>query len=115
MSAEEAIKSIHRNGTATVVELGGDIDMHRVGGLHHELVAVCGEKPARLVLDLSAVTYMDSSGVGTLVDIFRRVNGYKGFMALVGPNARVQNLFEITKLDRFFKIFATRDEALRAE
>jgi anti-anti-sigma regulatory factor len=35
-------------------------------------------------------------------------------MALVGPNPRVQNLFEITKLDRFFKIYPTLDEALRA-
>lgn len=115
MSTDESIRSIERNGTATIVELSGDIDMHRVGGIHHELLAICREQPSRLVLDLSAVSYMDSSGVGTLVDIFRRVNTYSGFMALVGPNARVQNLFEITKLDRFFRIFATRDEALRAE
>jgi anti-sigma B factor antagonist len=114
MSSEESIRSIRRDGQATVIDLAGDIDLHRVGAMHHELLAVVREQPAKLIIDLTNVGYMDSSGVGMLVDIFRRVNGYTGFMALVGPNPRVQNLFEITKLDRFFKIYPTLDEALRA-
>jgi anti-sigma B factor antagonist len=114
MSSEESIRSIRRDSRATVIELAGDIDLHRVSGIHHELLGVVREQPAKLIIDLAGVSYMDSSGVGMLVDVFRRVNNFNGFMALVGPNARVRNLFEITKLDRFFKIYPTLDEALRA-
>ena len=55
---------------------------------------------------------MDSSGIGTLVEVFRRVNAYKGQLALCGMNDRVHGVFEITKLDKFFKIFATESEAI---
>lgn len=110
----ESIKSIRRDKAGTIVSLNGDIDLHRVNALHQELLELCKDKPARLVLDLNDVNYMDSSGVGTLVDVYRKVNAYNGVLALVQPNSRVQNLFQITKLDRFFKIFPSVEEALGA-
>ena len=114
-ASTEAIKSIERVDSGTIVKLTGDIDMHRSRGVHQSLLDLCREQPAKLVLDLREVDYMDSSGVGTLVDIYRKVNAYKGMLALVGPNPRVRNLFQITKLDHFFRIFATSEEAWGAE
>jgi anti-sigma B factor antagonist len=114
-ASTEAIKSIERVDSGTIVRLTGDIDMHRSRGVHQSLLELCRERPPKLVLDLREVDYMDSSGVGTLVDVYRKVNAYKGLFALVGPNARISNLFQITKLDHFFRIFATSEEALGAK
>lgn len=114
-ASTDGIKSIERGASGTIVKLVGDIDMHRSRGVHESLLDLCDERPTRLVVDLSAVGYMDSSGVGTLVDIYRRVNAYKGSLALAGLNPRVQNLFQITKLDHFFRIFASCEEALGAK
>ena len=74
---------------------------------------LCEERPAKLVVDLSRVDYMDSSGIGTLVEIFRRVKGFEGEMILVALQPRVRGVFEITKLDKFFTIHDSVAEALR--
>lgn len=116
MSGNEAnlVKDIRKSGEATVVELSGDVDLHHAPALHAALVDVTNERPKRLVLNLTAVPYMDSSGVGTLVEIFRRVTAYKGKMILCGLNARVRGVFEITKLDRFFTICDNEEQAIAA-
>ena len=108
----QSVKEVRQEISGTVVVLTGDIDLHHAPDVHEALVAVCDDKPSRLVINLSGVDYMDSSGVGTLVEVFRRVNAYKGELGLCGMNDRVRSIFEITKLDQFFKIYATEEEAL---
>jgi anti-sigma B factor antagonist len=108
------VKRIEKQADGVVVVLGGDIDLHHSPALHAALADVAGERPKRLVLDLREVPYMDSSGVGTLVEVFRRVRDYKGKLVLFGMNPRVRSVFEITKLDKFFTICEDQDQALMA-
>ena len=116
MTAEpnSLIKEIRQMGDATVVVLSGDVDLQQSPDLHARLVEVAVERPKRLMLNLTEVHYMDSSGVGTLVEVFRRVSAYQGKLVLFGLNSRVRSVFEITKLDRFFTICETEDQAAQA-
>lgn len=107
------VKDVRRVDKNTIVVLSGDVDLHQSPALHAKLLELTKERPEKFVLDLQAVGYIDSSGVGTFVDVFRRVNGYKGQMVLVGLNDRVRSVFEITKLDRFFTICDTEEQALQ--
>jgi len=111
--AGSPVKDIRRSAEVTVVTLSGDIDLHHAPALHSALLDIAEARPRRLIVDLSDVPYMDSSGVGTLVYILRRVNTYQGKMALVGMNSRVRSVFEITKLDQFFTIRNTEAEAMQ--
>ena len=52
--------------------------------------------------------------MGRVGEVFRRVNGFGGKLVLCGLNDRVHSVFEITKLDKFFKICVTEAEALSA-
>ncbi|MCB9858534.1 MAG: STAS domain-containing protein [Phycisphaerales bacterium] len=108
---EKIVKEVRRVDGGTIVSLSGDVDLHHAPALHAALVQVANERPNRFILDLKDVPYIDSSGVGTLVEVFRRVSAYKGKMVLFGLNDRVRSVFEITKLDRFFNICATEAEA----
>lgn len=108
----DCIKQVRNAGQDVCVALRGAIDLHHAPDVHKTLVGTCENKPRRLVINLTDVTYMDSSGIGTLVEVFRRVNAYKGQLVLCGMNDRVHSVFEITKLDKFFKIFPTESEAL---
>lgn len=108
------VKDIRKTPEATVVVLSGDIDLHHSPTLHSALVEVTNERPKKLLLDLTAVPYMDSSGVGTFVEVFRRVNAYKGKMVIFGLSSRVRSIFEITKLDRFFTLADNEEAALKA-
>ncbi|MFO0839885.1 MAG: STAS domain-containing protein [Phycisphaerae bacterium] len=98
----------------SVATLRGDIDLQSSPMLREELLELLESGIKRLIIDLAGVGYMDSSGVGTLVDLKRRVERVGGGVALVAPQPRVRNVFEITRLDRFFKIVDTLDEARRA-
>jgi anti-anti-sigma factor len=73
------------------------------------------EEPAEIViLDFSDVPYVDSAGLGSLVSAFisRQKAGRK--IVLSGINARVQKLFEITRVQDLFLIFPSPDEAIAA-
>ena len=112
-SASSVMKEIREGPEATVVVLSGEIDLHQSPALHAALVNVAANRPKLLVLNMTEVAYMDSSGVGTLVELLRRVNAYKGKLALVNLSQRVRSVFEITKLDKFFNIFPTEEQALK--
>jgi anti-sigma B factor antagonist len=108
----EAVRDIRYINEAAVVKLTGEIDMSHSPGVHQSLVEVLEARPARLIIDLADVSYMDSSGVGILVDALRRVRVSGATLALVGVTPRVLSVLQITKLDQFFEMYETMDEAL---
>jgi anti-sigma B factor antagonist len=82
--------------------------------LHSLQNAIRREQTPTLILDFTEVPYIDSSGLGSLVSAY--VSGHKNGqqVVLTGINNRVAKLFEITKLEPFFLIFPTIDDALEA-
>ena len=108
----DCVKEVRHEGSAIVVTLAGVVDLHHTLHVHRALVAACEQRPERLIINLEAVEYMDSSGIGTLVEIYRRVKAFSGKLLLCGLNDRVYSIFEITKLDKFFKICSSEAEAL---
>jgi len=110
----DLVKKVRHTAEATIVELYGDVDLHHSPDLHATLIDALSDHPSRLIINLSGVPYMDSSGVGTLVEVFRRVSAYKGKMVLCGLTPRVRSVMEITKLDRFFTICDTEEQAAQA-
>lgn len=109
---DDLIKEIRDVEGATVVVLTGEVTLDKTPRLHERLKGLCRQGTHHLIIDLTDVAHIDSAGVGTLVDIYRRVRAQGGKMALVGMNARVRGVFEVTKLDQFFTIFDTAAEAL---
>ncbi len=108
----ETIKQIRRLPEATIVDACGEVDLRYQPEFLKALQEVCNERPPVLVIHLGEVTYMDSSGVGTLVKVAQMVKAYAGRLALVAPTDRVRSIFEITTLDKYFTILATEEEAL---
>ncbi|MCG3126211.1 MAG: Anti-sigma-B factor antagonist [Phycisphaerae bacterium] len=97
--------------TLCLFEVKGEIDIRTSPELHDALMRAVADRPARLVLDLAGVTYMDSSGVGTLVEIKRQLERNDGTLVLAALREQVKGLFEITRLDKFFKIAASVEDA----
>ncbi|CAN5738168.1 STAS domain-containing protein [soil metagenome] len=101
--------SIAPVGAATVVTARGDIDLSGSPLLRQELKKLAGK---RIVVDLTGVPYMDSSGLATLVEAMQGARKNGGQIMLVGLNDRVRSIFSIAKLDTVFKIAANVDDAL---
>jgi anti-sigma B factor antagonist len=66
----------------------------------------------QLVVDLSQVSFIDSSGLGALLSGFKSANLRSGSLVLAGLQSRVQSMFELTRLHRVFEIFPSVDDAL---
>lgn len=105
------IRAETRDG-ATIVSPVGDVDLTASPVLRNELKKIHTTKPQRLVVDLEHVSYMDSSGVATLVEAMQiaRKNGTK--LVLCGMQARVRSIFEIARLDTVFTIVPDAAAAL---
>lgn len=68
----------------------------------------------RFVIDFTNTGYIDSSGLGVLVSLSKKVREQGGELRLAGLNEDLQTLFELTKLDTLFAIAKTPAEALAA-
>lgn len=70
------------------------------------------EQGARLVVvDFSKSPYIDSSGLGALVSLGKRLRELGGDLRLAGLNDDLRTLFDLTRLDALFPLYATRDDA----
>jgi anti-sigma B factor antagonist len=106
------VKNINEENDTTVIELSGDIDLHCATDLRGYLLETLQKKPKNIIINMSDVGFMDSSGLATLVEALQLSRRYKGQLKLVGMQHRVRSIFEISKLDSIFQIFETEAEAL---
>ena len=97
---------------SNVLPLKGEIDLHVSPSVTALLDEVIGKKPERLVVDLSAVTYIDSAGLAALIQAMQKVEGYGGKFVLAGLQETVRSIFEISRLDQVFQIFPDVDTAM---
>lgn len=95
--------------------LDGEIDLHRSPEIKDLLQPLIQRKVPRILLDLSRVTYMDSSGLAVLIEALQQVFGYGGKFGLFGLQESVRNIFEIARLDQVFDIFPDKAAALAAD
>jgi anti-sigma B factor antagonist len=101
-----------RSGGVDVVSVSGEIHLSTAPSFHERLDAIIEAGDGTLVLDLSAVEFIDSTGLSVLLNALRLVTQRHGHMALVCTNPTVLRLFEITSLDATFEIFADRGAAI---
>lgn len=97
----------------SVVAAHGDIDLDSAVGLDQALHSALRSSPD-VIIDLTHVLFIDSSGLGVLVRARRDAAALGGSMSLVQPPAIVRKILVGSQLHEFFAIFSTLDEALSA-
>jgi anti-sigma B factor antagonist len=103
---------LERKGDAQVLSPQEDIDMSRAPAFREHVRRALHGDASRVVIDLSAVEYMDSSGLATLVEAMRTSRKSGVEMLLCGLQDKVLAIFEIARLHQFFRIVGTVDEAI---
>ncbi|WP_444542254.1 STAS domain-containing protein [Cellulomonas phragmiteti] len=99
-------------GARTVVHVAGEIDVASADRLRESVAQLLSDGRTDLVVDLSAVTFMDSTGLGLLVGTLKRVRLAGGRLVLVVDSERLLKVFRITGLTQVFTIHDTLDAAL---
>ncbi len=96
----------------SILPLEGEIDLHVSPQIGASLANMIAEKPPQVVVDLSKVSYIDSSGLAVLIEAMQNVGRYGGKFALTGLQDGVRPIFEIARLDQVFRIFPDTASAL---
>jgi anti-sigma B factor antagonist len=102
------------DATTAIVSVDGEIHVSTAPEFSGALSATIESGRIHLVLDLSDVMFIDSTGLSVLLNVLRRVTRAGGRMAVVCSNPTVLRLFEITRLDTTFDLHADVEPALAA-
>ena len=98
----------------TVLEVGGEIDVYTAPRLRERLLELIAEGERELLVDMEAVEFLDSTGLGVLVGVQRLVAAQGGHLGLICSQERILKVFRITGLDRFFEMHHSVDAAAEA-
>ncbi len=95
-----------------LLSITGEVDMFSSPEARKEIANLVKKEIPRIVVDLSGVSYMDSSGVATLIEGLQMCNKYDGKLVVAGLRDNVREVFELTKLDKIFEIYEDAETAL---
>jgi anti-sigma B factor antagonist len=108
---EDPVAGIDREEGATVVHLGGELDLYNAHTVREALIACCEEAPERLVVDLAEVKFIDSTALGVLIEARTRMANRKAFL-LASPGLETRRALEISGLDKHFAVHDSLSDAL---
>jgi anti-sigma B factor antagonist len=114
MPSEFAITEQGPEAGHHVIAARGEIDLFTAPDLKQVLTDAIEGGQHRLVIDLSEVSFLDSTALGVLIGAVKRLRSRGGALAIVNTDTSIAKTFEITGLDQIFTIRPTRDEAVEA-
>lgn len=96
-----------------VVRLAGELDLYNAHEVREVLLDESGKAPERLVVELSRVTFVDSTALGVLIEARAKLPNKRAFL-VASPRQETRRALEVSGLDRHFGVYDSVDEALGA-
>lgn len=97
-----------------IVTPNGELDVYTVPLFRKVTLKLEGDRRHDLILDLTKLTYIDSSGLGSLIETYQKVHAAKGDVAFVIDNPRILKILKLVNLDQVFRIYPNVGRALQA-
>jgi len=111
--AEERLHLDHREiEGAAVVRPVGEVDVFTAPLLRELLVELVESGTRKVIVDLSEVTFLDSTGLAVLVGVWQRLRNHEGFFAVAAANERIERVLRTTRLDQSLRLHTTVAEAV---
>ena len=98
----------------TIVAVGGEIDVYTAPKLRDKITELVAAGSYHLVVDMEAVEFLDSTGLGVLVGALKRVRADGGSLDIVCTQERILKIFQITGLDKVFGLHTSVEDARSA-
>ncbi len=95
-----------------ICRINGDIDINSSPDIRKTFAELTASYQKKIVINLAEVSYIDSSGLATLVEMLKKIKSYGGRLRLSNLADKVKGLFEITKLEKIFEIYDTAEQAV---
>jgi anti-sigma B factor antagonist len=109
---DEMSFEVKNEGGVTVIDVEGQLIVGNRQELKHKVIEELENGARKFLIDFSRTGYIDSSGLGVLVSLSKKIREQGGELRLANLNEDLRTLFELTKLDTLFQIADSRKEAL---
>jgi len=106
--------SLRQQDDIPVLDVTGEIDIYTTPQFKEAVSEAIDQNKPAIVINMAQVTYMDSSGFGTLLSATKRLRPLDGALYLSGCNEAIQRMLQITRLNTIFGVYATEEEAIAA-
>jgi anti-sigma B factor antagonist len=106
--------AMHREGDILVVDVEGQLIVGNRQELKQKVLDELEKGERKFLIDFSQTGYIDSSGLGVLVSLSKKIREQGGELRLANLNEDLKTLFELTKLDTLFQIADSRARALES-
>jgi anti-sigma B factor antagonist len=106
--------TVKKAGDVTIFEVEGTLIVGNRQELKQKVIEEIEAGARKVLVDFEKTTYIDSSGLGVLVSLAKKIRESGGDLRLANLNDDLQTLFELTKLDTLFQISESRDRALES-
>ena len=106
------VQSRQAENGVTVIAPTGRLDVAGAPALKDAVSEAVKNGQPRLVIDLEGVSFVDSTGLGSVIAALKQVRTSNGDLRLAAPNQQVRVVLELTTLDRVFPYYATVEDAL---
>ena len=97
-----------------VISLAGEMDVHTSARLRDSVLVLLETGARKIVINLDNIEYVDSTGLGTMVAVLKRMTEQDCKLCVVSANPLINKVFEITGLTRIFTIKSTDTEAIES-
>jgi anti-sigma B factor antagonist len=112
-TSSDLVPAARTEGEALILSLVGEIDLHNSPEVRKQVLdLITQNKPAKLILNLGQVPYMDSSAIAVLVESVQKMRKSGGRVCLTNIQPRVRSVLDIAHLNSIFIITADEQEAL---
>ncbi len=105
------VETTERDGV-NVLTLRGEIDVYTAPQLRQTIVDLVDGGVTKIVVDMRMVEFLDSTGLGVLVEGLRRIKSKDGDLSIVATQDKILKIFDITGLNRAFSLHASVEEAM---
>lgn len=106
--------AIEKQGDIVVLDVEGQLIVGNRQELKQKVLDELEKGERRFLIDFSKTGYIDSSGLGVLVSLSKKIREHGGELRLANLNDDLKTLFELTKLDTLFQIADSRERALES-
>lgn len=106
--------SLRHTDGLPILDVVGEIDIYTTPRFKEAVSAAIEENKPAIIINMAQVTYMDSSGFGTLLSATKRLRPIHGALYLCACNDAIQRMLQITRLNTIFGVYDTEADALQA-
>ena len=107
---EPPVRGVERRNGAVVISLGGELDLYNADEVRTALADVIASKPERIVVDMGAVEFVDSTALGVLIEARAKLG--RPALVLAAPQLETRRTLQVSGLDRHLPVHDTLDDAL---